>query len=112
LSGIDSLKDLCRVFAVNMIHFALEYKEMYILMFTEYGYKFRKDHELRLFYNFLLQLSNRIKLKQGEIKDVKKRFYIFEIIIQGLITEKLQKLNDYSLEEFNEYIDFSLEHLF
>ncbi len=103
---------LCRIMALNMMNFALGNKEIYILMFTEYGYKFRKDHEIRLFYNYMPQLANRIKLAQSEAQDLKKRCYIFESTIQRLIMEKLNKLYDYSLEEYNDYIDFSLKHLF
>ena len=103
---------LCRIMAHNMMSFALENKEIYLLMFTEYGYKFRKDHEIRLFYNYLPQLADRIKLTQSEAQDLKKRCYIIESIIQRLIMEKLNELYDYSLEEYNDYIDFSLKHLF
>jgi AcrR family transcriptional regulator len=112
LSTTDDIKHLCRTFAVNMINFAHEYKEIYLLMFTEHGSKFRKDHETRLFYNFFPQLADRIKLNQGEGTDLKKKFYLYEMIIQGLIMEKIRKPNDFSRQKFDEYIDLSLDHLF
>jgi AcrR family transcriptional regulator len=108
----DDIKRLCRIFATSMINFAREYKEIYVLMFTEHGSKFRKDHETRLFYNFLPQLADRIRLGQDERADLKKKFYLYEIIIQGLIMEKIRKANDFPRHQLDEYVDFSLDCLF
>ena len=82
LSTKDYIKRLCRIFATSMINFAREYKEIYVLMFTEHGSKFRKDHETRLFYNFLPQFAERIRVDQDKRADLKKKFYLFEIIVQ------------------------------
>ena len=107
----DVIICLSKIMAVNMMNFALENKEIFILMFTEYGYKFRKDSELRHYYDFLPQLTSQVKLNKNEFRDFKKALFIIETVIKGLIMEKLRQQDGYSLEEYNEHIDFTLNHL-
>lgn len=107
----EGVKLLCKILAINMMKFALENKEIYSLMLTEYGHKFRNDPEIHSYINFLPQLTGRLKLDQDKLQGAKRGFYIFEIVIKGLIVEKLQNLNDFSMDEYYDFIDFSINSL-
>jgi AcrR family transcriptional regulator len=110
--SVNDLTRLIRLFAINMLSFAQENKGIYLLMFGEESYKFRKEHEVRPFFNFLTQMVYRLDIEPDKVDEVQKKLYILEIIVHGLIIEKIQKLNDLKLEEYKEYVDFSVKHLF
>lgn len=95
------IRSYCLTIAREIFRFSKRYNGVYQLMFTNGEAKLYKDPEVAPFYRSYIKLVN---LKNNNKN--KKVLHILDVIIHGLIREKIFGLRNYKEDEFIEYIDY------
>jgi len=108
-SGIETI---CLLMAENMIDFAEKYEGIYLMMNYLAPAEIRKDPEVQPFYNFFKKLTYRIKMDGEEKKRLKESFYLFELIIKGLIDDRISSGGKIERDELFAHIEAAIEKLF
>ncbi len=108
-SGIETM---CLLMAENMIDFAQNYEGIYLMMYYLAQADIRKDPEVQPFYNFFKKLTYKIKMDAEEKKRLKESFYLFELIIKGLINDRISTGGKLERELLFEHTEAAIEKLF
>lgn len=108
-SGIETI---CLLMAENMIDFAKNYEGIYLMMYYRAQTDIRKDPEVQPFYNFFKKLTYRVKMDGEEKKRLKESFYLFELIIKGLINDRISAGGKLEREQLFEHAEAAIEKLF
>jgi AcrR family transcriptional regulator len=110
-NGRISAGMFCKIIAHALFEFSREYSGVYKLIFVARESKFKKDAEIRPFYDFFLRIYTKMALDREKLPGLKKAFQMFEFIIHGLIIENLDGVNRCSLEDYHKYIDFYIVNM-
>lgn len=102
-----NISDYCKTIANEIFKFSLKYNGIYQLMFTSDESRFYNDPEIAPFYRYYTQL---LDVRSNKHK-YKKELHMLDLIIHGLIREKMLGINDYSKDEYNYYIDKFIEKI-
>jgi len=110
-NGKMLVKLYCQIIANVLYVFSIEYKEIYLLIFSFKNNRFRKDAELNPLYRFFTQLYYSLRVEKKKLLTLYDSFYMFELVTHGLIQQNINGIDVMTIEDFNNYIDLYISKM-
>jgi len=106
------IETMCLLMAENMIDFAQDYEGIYFMMYYLEQSEIRKDPEIQPYYKYFQKLTYKVKMSQEEKERLKESFYLFELIVKGLINDRISSGGKLGREELYAHVGAAIDKLF
>lgn len=101
------IKYFCKIVAGETINFALSHRKIYLLIFDMDAENLEKQDEL---INSYRCISNKFEEIYNE--NYKKEYMIFVMTLNGTISSVLKNRLDYTKQQIEDFIDFSINKIY
>ena len=106
------IETMCLLMAENMIDFAQNYEGLYSMMYYLEPTEIRKDPEVQPYYKYFQKLTYKVKMGEEEKERLKESFYLFELIVKGLINDRINTGGKLEREKLFSHVESAIEKLF
>jgi len=100
-----------RVVADELYDFALENRNIYAMIFNMRACEFTHIDEVRKLYGSAYHMIKEY-IPEEKREAVHEEIFLFELVLNGLINQRLKNVRNFSRERYNYFIEQAMERLF